>query len=310
MAHSSSRKVVYVAIAANVAIALCKYVAAFVTGSAAMLAEAFHSTADSCNELLLIVGIRRSERPPDELHPFGHGKELYFWSLIVAIVIFGLGGGLSLHDGITRLLHPVPNTDPIWNYVVLGFAGVFEGYSWMISRRELKERGRRYRQSIWRVIRASKDPTVFTVFLEDSAALIGMAIAFLGIFLSQRFNNPAWDAGASLLIGLVLVGVAFVLANESRELLLGERAHTAQVRKVRSIIQAEPSVIAVGDLFTLQFGPDQILLAASIQFDPNLRVRDLEATIERLERKIQREEPAIKRIFIEAESLRKKKRAA
>ena len=310
MAQSSSRKVVYVAIAANVAIALCKYVAAFATGSAAMLAEAFHSTADSCNELLLLVGIRRSERPPDELHPFGHGKELYFWSLIVAIVIFGLGGGLSLHDGISRLLHPVPATNPHWNYLVLGFAAIFEGYSWIVSRRELKARGRRHRQSIWRVIRASKDPTVFTVFLEDSAALIGMAIAFVGIFLSQRLNNPYWDAGASLLIGLVLIGVAIVLANESRELLLGERAHLAQVRKVRNIIQSEPSVREVGDLFTLQFGPDQILLAVSIHFDPNLRVRDLEPTIERLERKIQKEEPAIKRIFIEAEALKKKKRAA
>jgi cation diffusion facilitator family transporter len=274
-----------------------------------MLAEAFHSTADSCNELLLLVGIRRSERPPDELHPFGHGKELYFWSLIVAIVIFGLGGGLSLHDGLSRLLHPVPSTNPQWNYLVLGFAAIFEGYSWIVSRRELKARGRRHRQSIWRVIRASKDPTVFTVFLEDSAALIGMAIAFVGIFLSQSLNNPYWDAGASLLIGLVLIGVAIVLANESRELLLGERAHLAQVRKVRSIIQSEPAVREVGDVFTLQFGPDQILLAVSIHFDPNLRVRDLEPTIERLERKIQKEEPAIKRIFIEAEAL-KKKRAA
>src|SRR5882757_1992780 len=155
--RQSSLRVVYVAIAANVAIALAKYVAALMTGSAAMLAEAFHSTADSCNEFLLIVGSRRSRRPPDDLHPFGHGKELYFWSLIVALVIFGLGGGLSLHNGISRLLHPMPATNPNWNYVVLGVAAVFEGYSWLVSRRELKAR-QRPGQSLWRVIRASKDP--------------------------------------------------------------------------------------------------------------------------------------------------------
>src|SRR6266853_4363488 len=304
MAQSSSRKVVYVAIAANVAIALCKYVAAIATGSAAMLAEAFHSTADSCNELLLIVGIKRSARPPDELHPFGHGKELYFWSLVVAIVIFGLGGGFSLHDGISRLWNPTPTTKPAWNYIVLGIAFLFERYSWRVRRHELMAR-RRHGQSLWRVIRASKDPTVFTVFLEDSGALIGIAIALIGIALGQILHNPYCDPGASVLIGLVLVAVAVLLANESRELLLGERAHLGQIRRVKKLIRSEPSVEEVGDLFTMQLGPEQVVLAVALRFNVNLRVKDLETTIDRLERKIRRQEPEIKRIFTEAEALKR-----
>src|SRR5258707_5071582 len=156
--RGSSKKVIYVAIAANLAIALTKYGAAAITGSPAMLAEAFHSTADSCNEFLLLLGIKRSQRPPDELHPFGHGKELYFWSLIVAIVIFGLGAGFSLDDGISRLLHPAQTTKPGWNYAVLATAAIFEGYSWLVSRKELQAR-RKPGQTLWRVIRASQDPT-------------------------------------------------------------------------------------------------------------------------------------------------------
>src|SRR6267154_1300951 len=293
----SSTKVIYVAIAADLAIALTKYGAAAITGSPAMLAEAFHSTADSCNELLLLLGIKRSLRPPDELHPFGHGKELYFWSLIVAIVIFGLGAGFSLDDGISRLLHPIVTTKPTWNYAILAIAAVFEGYSWLISRQELRGRARPG-QSLWRVIRASKDPTVFTVFLEDSAALIGIAIAMLGIALGQVLNNPYCDPAASILIGLLLTGVAILLANESRELLLGERAHLRQIQRVKEIIRSEPAVEAVGDLYTMQLGPDQVLLAVALRFSSHLRVQELESTIDRLEEKIRREEPAIVRIFI------------
>jgi cation diffusion facilitator family transporter len=304
MVKRSSTRVLYVAIAANIAIALSKYAAAALTGSSAMLAEAFHSTADSCNELLLIVGIKRSARPPDELHPFGHGKELYFWSLVVAIVIFGLGGGFSLHDGISRMWNPTPTTKPAWNYIILGIAFLFEGYSWRVAHHELMAR-RQHGQSLWRVIRASKDPTVFTVFLEDSGALIGIAIALIGIALGQILHNPYLDPGASVLIGLVLVAVAVLLANESRELLLGERAHLGQIQRVKKLIRSEPSVEEVGDLFTMQLGPEQVLLAVALRFHVNLRVRELETTIDRLEQKIRRQEPEIKRIFIEAESLKR-----
>jgi len=301
----SSTKVIYVAIAANLAIALTKYGAAAITGSPAMLAEAFHSTADSCNEFLLLLGIKRSQRPPDELHPFGHGKEIYFWSLVVAIVIFGIGAGFSLDDGISLLLHPVITTKPNWNYAILAVAGVFEGYSWFVSRRELLDRRRRG-QTLWRLIRASKDPSVFTVFIEDSAALGGIAIAALGIALGQVLHNPYCDPAASVLIGLLLAGVAILLANESRELLLGERAPLRQIQRVKELIRSEPSVEAVGDIFTMQLGPDEILLAVALRFSSHLRVQELELTIDRLEEKIRQKEPAIKRIFIEAESLRRR----
>src|SRR6267154_842302 len=301
----SSTKVIYVAIAANLAIALTKYGAAAITGSPAMLAEAFHSTADSCNEFLLLLGIKRSQRPPDELHPFGHGKELYFWSLVVAIVIFGIGAGFSLDDGISLLLHPVTTPKPNWNYAILAVAGVFEGYSWFVSRRELLDR-RRPGQTLWRLIRASKDPSVFTVFIEDSAALGGIAIAALGIALGQVLHNPYCDPAASVLIGLLLAGVAILLANESRELLLGERAPLRQIQRVKELIGSEPSVEAVGDIFTMQLGPDEILLAVALRFSSHLRVQELELTIDRLEEKIRQKEPAIKRIFIEAESLRRR----
>jgi len=218
---------------------------------------------------------------------------------------FGLGGGFSLQGGISHLLNPARTTFPKWNYLVLGLAALFEGYSWLVARRELKSR-RQAGRSVWQVIRASKDPTVFTIFLEDSAALVGIAIAFLGILFSHLFNKPYWDAIASLVIGLILFAVAIMLANESRELLLGERAHTEQMRKVIDLLRSDPRVKEIADLFALHFGPDQILLTASIRFDPDLRVNELERTIERLKHKIQKEEPAIKRIFIEAESVKKR----
>jgi cation diffusion facilitator family transporter len=308
VARRSSKRVLHVAIAANIAIALTKYAAAAVTSSPSMLAEAVHSTADSSNEFLLLLGIRRSERPPDELHPFGHGKEIYFWSLVVAIVIFGLGAGFSLDDGISRLLHPAESTKPGWNYAVLSIAAIFEGYSWLVSRKELQAR-RKPGQTLWRVIRASKDPSVFTVFLEDSAALLGIAIAVLGIALGHAFHNPYYDPAASVLIGLVLAGFAVLLANESRELLLGERASLRQIQRVRDLIRSEPLVEEVGEIYTMQLGPDQVLLAVALRFSLHLRVQELELTIDRLEQKIRQEEPDIKRIFIEAESLKRKKAA-
>ena len=268
-----------------------------------MLAEAFHSTADTGNELLLLVGIKRSERPPDSDHPFGHGKELYFWSLLVAIFIFGLGGGVSFYEGFSRVLRPKPISNPVWNYAVLGAAAVFEGYSWFIARRALNSQ-RKPGDTLWRVIRRSKDPTVFTVFLEDSAALIGIGIAFVGIFLGQLFNNPYLDPTASMLIGVLLAAVAILLAMESGALLVGESANSDQIRRVREIIRSEPAVEAVGDLLTMQLGVDQVLLTIAIKFRRDLGVPQIESTIDRLERRIRQEEPSIKRIFIEAESLR------
>ncbi len=299
----SAKKVLVVAIIANLAIAICKYVAAVFTGSSAMFAEAFHSTADTGNEFLLLIGMKRSTRPPDSLHPFGHGKVLYFYSLLVAIYIFSFGGGLALHQGISHLRHPEAPAHVGWNYIVLALAAAFDFYSWRISYQELLAR-KDPDESTWDEIIGSKDPTIFTVFLEDSAGLVGAALAFLGIFLGRLLHNPYLDPIASILIGLLLVGVALVLGRESGALLVGERTNRARIRRVRQIIQADPSVEGVGDLLTMQLGPNQVLLTVDIRFRRGLDVQQLEAAIDRLESRIRQEEPTIQRIFIEAHSLK------
>jgi len=295
--------VVWVAIATNLAIAISKYLAAAFTGSSAMLAEAFHSTADTGNELLLLLGMKRSARPPDPLHPYGHGKVLYFYSLLVAVYIFGFGGGLAFHHGITHLRHREPSSHVGWNYAVLALAAAFEFYSWRVSYRELlsqKDPG----ESIWDEIVGSKDPIVFTVFLEDSAALVGTALAFLGIFLGHMLDKQYLDPIPSILIGFLLTGVALLLGRESGALLVGERTNRARIEQIRRIIQAEPSVERVGDLLTMQLGPDEVLLNVDIRFRRGLDVGELESAIDRLESRIKHEEPTIQRIFIEADSLK------
>ena len=301
----SSKRVVYAAIIANLAIMICKYVAAFFTRSSAMLAEAFHSSADTLNEFLLLIGMKRSERPADELHPFGHGKELYFWSLIVAVFIFGVGGGFSIYDGILRIVHLTLSGPAKWNYIVLAVSVMFEGYSWVISRRVMMSR-KRAQESLWHYIRRSKDPTVFTVFLEDSVALAGIAIAFVGIFLSELLHNPYLDPAASILIGLLLAAVAIVLAKESGALLLGESANPERTAHIKDIILAHQKVDAVGDIFTMQLGPEQVLLNVDIRFKPGMTTEEIESTIDRIECEIREKEPFIKRIFIEVDSLRRR----
>jgi cation diffusion facilitator family transporter len=238
---SGSLKVIYAAIAANLGIAVSKFIVAGITGSAAMLAEGIHSAVDTGNELLLLIGERNSAKPPDAKHPFGYGKELYFWALIVALSVFSLGGGLSIYHGIDALRHPEPLQDPTWNYVVLGVSALFEGYSWNVSRKALNKR-RKPGSSLWQTMRASKDASVFTVFIEDSAALIGLAIAALGIVLGHAFDNPYFDPAASVLIGLLLVGAAFTLARETGALLVGESIGADATRKVRGVFEQDPAI--------------------------------------------------------------------
>lgn len=304
MASRESKGVIYAAILANVAIAIGKFIAATLTGSSAMFAEAFHSTADSGNELLLLIGIKRSSRPPDALHPYGHGKVLYFYSLLVAVYIFGIGGGLAVHEGISHLRHPQLPSHSGWNYAVLAFAAAFDFYSWLISYRELRSR-KAPNESTWDEIVGGKDPTVFTVFLEDSAGLLGAFVAFLAIFLGRIFNNPYLDPAASILIGLVLAVIAVFLGRESGALLVGERTSRARIRRVNEIIRADPAVEQVGDLLTMQLGPEQVLLTVNIQFRRGLTLEQLEEAIEHIEARIRREEPTIERIFIEAESFKR-----
>lgn len=298
-----SRKVVNVGFISNLAIAICKYAAAAITGSSAMMAEAVHSTADAGNELLLLFGMKRSQRPADALHPYGHGKALYFYSLLVAVYIFGVGGGLALLEGVTHLRNPQLPDHPVWNYAVLLLAAVLDFYSWVISYRELRAR-KDPNESIWDEIVGSKDPTVFIVFLEDSAGLLGVAIAFLGIFLGRVFGNPYLDPVASILIALILGLVAVILGRESGALLIGERTNRAVVNSVRRIIEADPSVEKVGDLLTMQLGPNQVLVTVDIRFRRHLNIDDLELAIDRIEKHIREKQPTVQRIFIEAESFR------
>jgi cation diffusion facilitator family transporter len=306
MATRESKGVIYAAIFANIAIAVCKFAAAAVTGSSAMLAEAFHSTADSGNELLLLWGIKRSARPPDALHPYGYGKALYFYSLLVAVYIFGVGGGLALHEGISHLKHPEIPTHPGWNYTVLALAAVFDFYSWRISYRELRAR-KDPNESTWDEIKGGKDPTIFTVFLEDSAGLLGVLLAFLAIFLGRQFNNPYLDPIASIVIGLVLAVLAVFLGRESGALLVGERTNRARIASLKEIICADPAVEQVGDLLTMQLGPEEVLLTVNIQFRRKLTLEQLESAIERIEARIRGEQPSVQRIFIEAESFKPEK---
>jgi cation diffusion facilitator family transporter len=301
--ESASRKVIYAAILANLGIAAAKFIVAAITGSAAMLAEGIHSAVDTGNEFLLLVGERNSEKPPDKRHPFGYGKASYFWALLVALSVFSLGGGLSIYHGIHALRHPEPLEDPMWNYVVLGVSACFEGYSWNVSRKALNQR-RKAGASLWRTVHVSKDASVFTVFIEDTAALLGLAIAAAGITLGHVFDIPYFDPAASVLIGLLLVGAAFALARETGALLVGEGIGTEATRRVCEILRADPSIEDVGNLLSMQLGPDDVLLTAAVRFNRGMRIDEVEAAIERLEKAVAAVYPAIRHIYFESGALR------
>lgn len=298
MSSASSKKVVYVAIGANLSIAITKFAAAFLSGSSAMLSEAIHSLVDTGNQTLLLMGINFSQRPADETHPFGYGKERYFFTLIVAVLLFGMGGGMAIYQGITHLIRPLPLENPIYAYVVLLAAAIFEGYTWYIALKEVRARANG--RSTWRMIRESKDMAVITVLLEDTAALAGVLIAFAGIFFGQLLNNPYLDALASLIIGIMLCGVASLLIWESRNLLLGESADSDVVAEIRKLAANDPAVRSVDKLLTMHFGPEEVLLNLELQFNPQLSSEELVLAVGRLERAIRNQHPHVNRIFIEA----------
>lgn len=287
-----------VGLASNIAIAVCKFIAAAVTSSSAMFAEALHSTADSGNELLLLIGMRRSTRPRDPLHPFGHGKALYFYSLLVAVCIFGIGGGLSCYRGIAQLFSRELPTHLGWNYAVLALAAAFDFYSWRVSYRELLAR-KDPSETTWDEIIGSKDPTVFTVFLEDSAGLIGVLIAFLGIFLAHLLQMPVLDPIASILIGLLLAAVAVLLGREPAALLTGERTNRKRISMIRDTLAGDPLVEAIGEILTMQLGPDQALLTVGIRFRRGLAMEPVECAIERMKTALHHKDSSISQIFIQ-----------
>jgi cation diffusion facilitator family transporter len=301
-ASSKGPIAVYAAIAGNLAIAITKFIAAAISGSSAMLAEGIHSLVDTGNGTLLLLGLKQARRAADDEHPFGYGKELYFWTLIVAILIFGVGGGMSVYEGIVHLRRPRPLGDPTVNYVVLALAFVFEGWAWVVAYREFR-RSMRRGQSLWRAVAASKDPTTFTVLFEDSAAMAGLAVAFVGIWLGHRLNNPYLDGAASVVIGLILAVVALLLLRETKGLLLGEAMGRHQVAAIRNLCQDDPDVLRVAMPLTMHLGPHEVLLNLDIQFRPGLSTRAISAAVDRLEKAIRAQHPDVKRIFIEAERL-------
>lgn len=294
---------VYGAIIANLVIAAAKFVAAFISGSSAMLSEGIHSLVDTSNELFLLLGIYKSKKPADELHPYGHGMELYFWSFIVAVFLFGIGGGMSIYEGLTHLSHPAEAGNPLVNYIVLAIAFISESISWGIAYKEFRKDNSN--GNIVAAIRRSKDPTNYTVLLEDSAALAGLVVAFLGVFLGHYFKDPLIDGIASILIGFILCAVSLFLAYESKALLLGESASKEVVKRICEISEKDPDVKSVQGLLTMHFGPDHILLNMNIEFDKKVNLQDLPSVIDRLEEKIRKEYPEIDQIFIEAGAIKR-----
>jgi cation diffusion facilitator family transporter len=299
MVHGT-KLVIYAALAGNALISVTKFIAAAVTGSAAMMAEGIHSLVDTGNQVLLLHGMRRAKKPADARFPFGHGKEIYFWCFVVAIMVFALGSGVSIYEGVHRVLHPEVVTDPIVNYIVLAVAFVFEGAAWWMAWRAF--RGQRHGRSIARTVQTSKDPTTFVVLFEDSAALLGLIVAAVGLTLSQVLDMPVFDGVASIGIGVILAVTAMWLAMRTKSLLIGEAAEPALVADVTSRAAALPAVVAVNEVLTLHMGPDYVLLNISVDFADDLPAGDIERAIEALTREIRDAHPLIQRVFVEAES--------
>ncbi|KZK82504.1 Ferrous-iron efflux pump FieF [Pseudovibrio sp. Ad46] len=302
MAAHGSKKVIFAALAGNTLISITKFAAAAYTGSAAMLSEGIHSLVDTGNQGLLLLGMKRAEKPADEKHPFGYGSEIYFWAFVVAIMIFAVGAGISLYEGIQKILNPHPIESALIAYIVLGLALIFEGWAWMVAYKEFKKtKGKR---PFLAAVRDSKDPTVFTVLFEDTAAMLGLLVALVGIYGAQALGIAWLDGAASVVIGLILAGTAFVLALETKGLLIGESASDELVASVREILQAPAAVKGVNEIRTLHLGPNDVLLAASLDFEDALTAGAVEEVIFSLEDTIKRAQPLIGRVFLEVQAAR------
>jgi cation diffusion facilitator family transporter len=301
VAAGGSKIVVYAAAAANFGIAVAKFIGAYITGSSAMLSEAIHSLVDTSNQALLLYGLKRGEKPADAKHPFGYGFEVYFWSFIVAMVLFSIGAGVAIYEGIDKIRHPHPIEHPTVIYAILIAAIFMEGGSFWMALKEFNKQtnGRGW----WRSIKESKDPVVFTVLLEDTAAMAGLAIALLGVFLSIQLNMPALDGWASVAIGIILAIVAMILAKETKSLLIGEAASDELTDNVRALIAQTPGITGVLEVLTLHMGPSDVLVTAHVDFVDTLTAADVERTIADMRRRVQTAHSDVKRLFIEARSL-------
>jgi len=291
--------VVLAALAANLGIAVAKFVAAAITGSSSMLTEGVHSLVDSGNQGLLLYGQHRGKRPPDVAHPFGYGRELYFWAFVVAILIFGLGSGVSVYEGWKHIAAPEPLHDPTINYVVLAMAFALEGSSWWIAMREFG--AAKGDTGWWEAVKESKDPAGFIVLFEDSAALAGLMVAGVGVWASHAWGDPRIDGAASIVIGAILAVVAIFLAREAKGLLIGERADPAVVARVRAILEEQPAIVRVNHVRTIHTAPDRIFVAISADFEDSLTMGEGEAMIEAIEHELKAAVPMLSSIYIRPE---------
>ena len=302
---SGSKKVIFAALIGNSLISITKFVASFMTGSSAMLSEGIHSLVDTGNQVLLLYGLKQAQKPPDENFPFGHGKEVYFWSFIVAMLIFALGGGISVYEGIQHLQHPQPITNPLINYIVLSLAILFEGAAWYFAFREFNRTKGQW--SYLEAIHLAKDPSIFVVLFEDTAAMLGLLVAFAGVALTQASGNLYFDGAASIVIGLILIATAIWLAYETKSLLIGESANRPIIKAIKAMVQAHGLVDHVNEVLTMHMGPDFILATLSVDFKDHATADEVETAIAQMDRKLKAQYPQIKRIFIEAEKRRKKR---
>lgn len=298
----SSKIAIYGAIAANSAIAVSKFVAAFFTGSSAMLSEGIHSLVDTGNGILLLFGISRSKRPPDSKHPFGYGNEIFFWSFVVAILIFALGGGIALYEGIQHIIHPRALQNVQWNYVVLIMAMVFEGAALRVALKQFN--ASRRNKPFMRALMDSKDTSTVAIVVEDTAALAGLIIAFLAVLLGHVTGWPYFDGLGSVLIGVLLIGVSFFFAIECKALLVGEGLLQENIDKINRILEAEPHVREFRRPLSLYFGPNEVLVNLDVHFINGLDSDQIESTIDRIETAIKEQLPRVNRIYIEADTIK------
>lgn len=296
----STRFSVYAALAGNVLVALTKAVAAAITGSSAMFSEALHSFVDTGNEVLLLYGMRQSHQPRDEEHPIGYGREFYFWCFIVALLVFALGAGVAVIQGITHVLDPHPIEHVQVTYAVLALSMVIEGATFRISLRQFNQS--RGSMGLFEAVRVSKDPAAFMVLFEDGAAIAGLVIAAAGTWASDSLGWHAMDGAASILIGLVLGAVASLLARESKSLLIGERADRRMSEAIFDAAAGEPSVLGANRLVTVQLAPDQVIAALSVQFKPGLQTAQIEEAVVALEARVRQADPQVVTLFVRPES--------
>ncbi|QQN88422.1 cation transporter [Acinetobacter variabilis] len=300
MSSESNKIVVYAALFGNLTIALVKFVAAYITNSSAMLSEAIHSVVDTLNEILLLYGMKKAEQRPDALHPFGYGRELYFWAFIVALMVFALGAIVSIYQGIQHIIHPEEMQDPMINYVVLGIAILCEGFSWFVALKTFRKM--KGKMGYFEAFRRSKDPTTFTVLFEDTAALIGLFIALTGIFLAHQLNIPELDGAASILIGVVLAVSAWLLGRETKGLLLGETADPRLRENVLNIAQQDAAVYSANGVLTEQMGAHQVIASLSLEFKDDLTSDEIEACVNRIEAQIKQLHPEIITLFVKPQT--------